>query len=244
MKTSLPRLVCRVFAHAFVFTSLLATVSAADEPYGTIHASPGIARVGVFPALDWEINYPGLEEVAEVDPPGKIKVLSETTMQVRLLGAGVTLSYSDGSNMSFVHTEGYFSFNNGSWQRLFAGTNDIVSQSKVLKTQDAFQGQSVRFGGHYWDTSSGRWSHFYYSNDGTQNVRVLKDGDSVPTTYNIANSPTLEQFIKPYLDSGGKIDIGPMDMIVMLELTHTDAQQYQTGYDLQDLVFLVTFSES
>ena len=33
-----------------------------------------------------------------------------------------------------------------------------------------------------------------------------------------------------------------MDVIVMMELTHTDAQSTQLGYDLQDLVLLVTFT--
>jgi hypothetical protein len=51
--------------------------------------------------------------------------------------------------------------------------------------------------------------------------------------------PTVEDFIKPYLDSNGKIKIGPMDVIYLMELTHTN--KYDAGFDLQDLCLLVTF---
>ncbi len=239
MKTRLPQSVCALVALAI--TALGGSSHASDIPVGFINASPGVVKVGTFPELDWQIKYPvKLDDLVKVSSPGTIIPKTDLDMKVRLLGAGVTLSYSNGSNLTFVHTEGYFSYNGGHWQKLFAGTNDDVDQSEVLKSQKVTAGKSIRFGGRYWHNS---WSSFYSSNDGTQNVRVLKDGDSIPTTYDVANSPTLEQFIKPYLDAGGKVDIGPMDMIVMLELTHTDSQRYQSGYDLQDLVFLVTFSE-
>jgi hypothetical protein len=48
--------------------------------------------------------------------------------------------------------------------------------------------------------------------------------------------------IKPYLDASKKIRIGPMDVIVFMELTHTSLAD--VGYDEQDLVFLVTFRTS
>lgn len=53
------------------------------------------------------------------------------------------------------------------------------------------------------------------------------------------NAPSLESFLRPYLDAGGRVNIGPMDVIVFMELTHTD--QADGGYDLQDMVLLVTF---
>ncbi|GAA5484534.1 hypothetical protein [Haloferula sargassicola] len=248
MKTRLPQSVCALVAFTSAALSMGGIVRAADDiPVGYINASPGIAAVGAFPKLDWQITYPTkLEDLVKIEKPGTIRPKTDLKMEVRLLGAGVTISYADGSHMSFASEEAYYSYNDGGWQKVFSGTNKDVNQSAVIKSQTVSSGKSIRFGGRFWDVVSnprGEWSHFYSSNDGTQNVQVLKDGDSIPTTYNIANSPTLEQFIKPYLDAGGKVDIGPMDMIVMCELTHTESQRYQTGYDLQDLVFLVTFSE-
>jgi hypothetical protein len=55
------------------------------------------------------------------------------------------------------------------------------------------------------------------------------------------NAPSLESFLRPYLDTTGKVKIGPMDVIVFMELTHSSGQKSESGYDLQDMVLLVTF---
>jgi hypothetical protein len=70
-------------------------------------------------------------------------------------------------------------------------------------------------------------------------VRALVSGQSCPTNVPDYNAPSLESFLKPYLDSTKKVKIGPMDVIIIMELTHTDTSS--VGYDLQDLVMLVTF---
>jgi hypothetical protein len=223
-------------------TNTTSGTSNADAiPTGTLTASPGIVAVGAFPTLNWKINYPTtVEDVVDIEDD---EIIPETkvTAQIRVLGAGVTSSYADGSNLRFVHTEGYYSYNGGNYERLFAGTNHDVNQNKVVWSGSVEPGCAMRFGGRYYFNN--KWSNFYSSNDGTNNVRILKNGDSIPTTYNIATAPSLEDFIKPYLDAGGKVRIGPMDLIVMMELTHTKAQRNEVGYDLQDLVFLVTFKK-
>ena len=88
----------------------------------------------------------------------------------------------------------------------------------------------------------GGWSGTHYkSNDGTDNIRFLVKGQTPPTNVPDYNAPSLESFLRPYLDSTGKVNIGDMDVIVFMELTHTAAQKSQPGYDLQDMVLLVTF---
>lgn len=217
----------------------IATANTSQGPTGQISASSSVVRVGGLPTLTWNIDYPSqIEEYVEVEPPGTIVPKERIRMEIRVLGAGVTASSSRGG-YSFVHTEGYFRYNSGSWDRLFAGTNPDVEQNKVVFSDVVERNSRLRFGGHYYFNR--RWSQFYNSSDGTSNVRVLKNGDTVPTTYNVASVPTLEDFIKPYLDSSGKVRIGPMDMIVMMELTHSENQRNNIGYDLQDMVFLVTF---
>jgi hypothetical protein len=68
------------------------------------------------------------------------------------------------------------------------------------------------------------------------------NGDIPPSKIPDYNAPSLESFIRPYLDASGRVKIGPMDVIIFMELTHTD--ESNVGYDLQDLVFLVTFRKS
>lgn len=241
MTTSSPRLV-RILGALAALTiatpgNLLANT---NVPTGWITASPGVAKVGAVPTLKWSINYPTeINNHVTIVPPGTVQPTTSLRADIRVLGAGVTSSNSNGTNLTFVHTECYSSYNNGAWTRIFAGTNHNVSQSTIVQTLNTTANSTLRFGGRYWFNN--QWSTFYTSNNGTQNVRVLKNGDSVPTTYNVANSPTLEDFIKPYLDAGGKVRIGPMDIIVMMELTHTDSQRNNEGYDLQDMVLLVTF---
>ena len=240
MKTIAPR---RFRVLAALAASLVAchgvTLGNTNVPTGWITASPGVVKVGSLPTLKWEIQYPSeVTQYVDVVPPGTIKPKQELRMEIRVLGAGVTSSSSNGS-ITFIHTEAHFSYNGGSWSRIFAGTNHDVRQSTVVLSRDVVANSTLRFAGRYWWNN--QWSTFYSSNNGTNNVRVLKSGDSIPTTYNVVNSPTLEEFIKPYLDAGGKVRIGPMDMIVMMELTHTDNQSTQQGYDLQDMVLLVTF---
>ncbi|MEO5713532.1 MAG: hypothetical protein ABIT37_08575 [Luteolibacter sp.] len=235
-----------VAAAALAAMSLLLTNRAKAQtatltaPVGWLTASPGLVRAGLNPTLKWNITYPStVIDYVDIVPPAIVKPLQKLDYQIRVLGAGVTTSNSDGSNLAFVPTEAVFSFNGGTYNRIFYGTNSSVNPSTVVASGTATAGQTLRFGGRYYYT--GGWSTLYASSTGTNNVRTLVNGDFPPTTYPLATAPTLENFIKPYLDASGRVSIGPMDVIVFMELTHTDAQNTQQGYDCQDMVLLVTF---
>jgi hypothetical protein len=75
-------------------------------------------------------------------------------------------------------------------------------------------------------------------------VRTLVNGATPPSNVPDYNAPSLESFLKPYLDASKKVKIGPMDVIVFMELTHSASQKSDIGYDLQDCVFLLTFSKT
>jgi hypothetical protein len=125
-----------------------------------------------------------------------------------------------------------------SWTTIFDGTqNDaIVQQQGIIRTFNVTKGQAIDFGGrYYWNN---KWETLYTSLSG-DNVRTLVNGDTPPSNVPDYNAPSLESFLRPYLDASGKVRIGPMDVIVFMELTHTDKKN--VGYDLQDLVLLVTF---
>lgn len=97
------------------------------------------------------------------------------------------------------------------------------------------------FGGYYNidnTSTSNNWYTFFNSESGS-NVKALVNGDSCPNYKTEYNAPTLESFLKPYMDASNKIKIGPMDVIIFMELTTTNTKD--AGYDFQDLVFLVTF---
>ena len=136
-------------------------------------------------------------------------------------------------------TEAQVSYNGSSYSRIFYGTNNNVNPNTIVYTRQVEANKPLRFGGRYYYNS--KWGPYYNSQSGTLNVRTLVNGQTPPTTYPLHNAPTLESFLRPYLDAQGKVKIGPMDVIVFMELTHTDSQRNDQGYDLQDMVLLATF---
>ncbi|MCW1912404.1 hypothetical protein OJ996_02395 [Luteolibacter sp. GHJ8] len=229
-------------------------------------AFPQTVQTGTNPTITWEITYPEVAKdvvtIGGSDPGGGgggggdngtgtggggsfIETKTKLNVKVRVLGAGVTVANSNGSNMSFVPTEAQLRLNTGSYSRIFYGTNNNVNPSTVVWSRtgtNALPAQSkLRFGGRYYYNSS--WGPYFNSDSGTKNVRILVNGERPPTTYPLHTAPTLESFLKPYLDASGKVKIGPMDCIVFMELTHHDSQMSDQGYDLQDMVLLVTFEK-
>lgn len=210
-------------------------------PVGSLSASPGVVKSGSSAVLQWNITYPSTVADVVTVSPTTVTPKQSLDMEIRVLGAGVTSSSSNGSNLTFVPTEAQYSYNGSSYQRIFYGTNNDVDPNDVVYAAKVDANKPIRFGGRYYYNR--QWSTLYTSSSGTNNVRTLVNGDAPPTTYPLHTAPTLESFLRPYLDASGKVKIGPMDVIVFMELTHTDAQKNEQGYDLQDMVLLVTFKK-
>ncbi|MFD2255134.1 hypothetical protein ACFSSA_00460 [Luteolibacter algae] len=210
-------------------------------PVGWLTAFPTVVQTGTKPTLSWSITYPSIvKDYVDIIPPATVDPKEELDVEVRVLGNGVTVS--SGYSYNFVNAEAQLSFNGGNYQRIFYGTNYHVNPNTVVWSKKKVQPhQTLRFGGRYYYNG---WGTTYTSSKGTQNVRTLVNGDIPPTKVPMYSAPSLEDFIKPYLDKEGRVKIGPMDVIVFMELTHSDYQQYDQGYDLQDMVLLVTFTSN
>ncbi len=213
------------------------------NPVGWLTAFPTVVQTGTKPTLTWSITYPSIvEDYVEIIPPATVNPKEELDVEVRVLGNGVTVNTS-GGGYNFVDAEATLSFNGGSYTQIFYGDNHDVNPSKVVWKKKKIQAnQKLRFGGRYRYNNS--WGTNYTSQTGTQNVRTLVNGSIPPTNTPMYQAPSLEDFIRPYLDGEGRVKIGPMDVIVFMELTHTDSQQSDQGYDLQDMVLLVTFTSN
>jgi hypothetical protein len=246
----------------------LAQNSSASTPLpvglsGELTANPKIVQVGETPKLTWKINYPpAVLEVVDVNNPGggsgsgsgggggvgTITTKTKLYTDVRILGQGVTIQ--NGNTFSFVNTQASMSINSTSdFKQIFYGTNPQVNPANIINLKTVFgdtyrnnlvaAGTPIRFGGRYYYNSA--WGPNYRSSDGGDNVRFLVNGEIPPSNIPGYNAPSLESFIRPYLDSTGRVKIGPMDVIVFMELTHRADQKSNIGYDLQDMVLLVTF---
>ena len=212
------------------------------DPVGWLTAFPTVVQTGTKPTLTWSITYPSIvKDYVDIIPPATVSPKEELDVEVRVLGNGVTVT-TNNNGYSFVDAGAYLSFNGGSYSQIFYGDNHDVNPSRVVWSQKKVQAnQTLRFGGRYYYNG---WGPTYTSSSGTQNVRTLVSGDTPPSNVPDYNAPSLEDFIKPYLGPDGKVNIGPMDVIVFMELTHTDSQQSDPGYDLQDMVLLVTFTSN
>jgi len=248
-------LLAAVPAAALALGMLMPAVSNAQTmpaiPVGSLTAYPTMVQTGTKPTLTWSINYPSVvKDYVVITPPSTVTPKETLYVDVRILGAGVTVT-SGGSGYTFVPTEATMSYNSTSssnYKRIFYGTNNNVNASTPVSTSTILSNNRVdvnkplRFGGRYYYNNE--WSTAYRSSDGTDNVRVLVNGDTPPSNIPQYNAPSLESFLRPYLDSTGKVRIGPMDVIVFMELTHSSSQKSDPGYDLQDMVLLLTFRKN
>jgi len=211
-------------------------------PVGALTAFPTVVQTGTKPTLTWGITYPStVQDVVQIVTPGTLVAKQTLDMEVRIIGASVkaTTTNSKGqvTSQTWVPTECQYSYNNGGYTRIFYNTQDKVQPNKVMLSTTIYAGQPVNFGGrYYWN---GSWSSLYNSTNSSKNVVALINGSTPPTSTPLYQQPTIESFLRPYLDNEGKVKIGPMDVIYLMELTHSNNQD--AGFDLQDLVILVTF---
>jgi len=207
-------------------------------PSGWLSAYPTVVQTGAHPTLTWGINYPSVvKDYISITDPATVKTKEILDCEIRVLGAGVTAGNSSG--YTFVPTRAELNYGGAGYTQIFYGTNLNVNPNTVVWSKtDIPKNKTFDFGGKYFYNNA--WGPYFNSTSGsTGNVRSLVAGDVPPSNIPQWNAPSLEQFLKPYLDPSGKVAIGPMDVIVFMELTHTNKSD--PGYDLQDMVLLVTF---
>ena len=213
-----------------------------STPIGSMTASPTVVQTGTKPTLTWNINYPSVvKNYVTITPGGgTVTPLQNLICDIRVLGLGVTTQNSNGS-INYIETKSLIKYNgSASFVTLYDGkeTDTIVQQQGIAKTYTVTTNKPMDFGGQYYYNNA--WSTARYSTSGY--VWALVNGDTCPSRIPDYNAPSLESFLKNYLDSSNKVRIGPMDVIIFMELTHTNTAD--VGYDQQDCVLLVSFRTS
>jgi len=210
-------------------------------PVGSLAVSPTVVQAGTKPSLAWNIMFPKtISEVVHITPPGKLTLLDDYYVDVQIIGSSVTTSTSGQAASSVSYpTDARMSVDGGSYVQLFYGTSADVNPSSLLYSKKLKKGCTINFGGRY--VVNNAWSPFYTSLSSNMQVVSLVNGDTPPTSFALDKSATLASFLKPYLDSEGKIKIGPLNVLVLMELGQTDHSE--SSYDLQDQVLLVTFRD-
>jgi hypothetical protein len=237
MKFPLPLRGRCLMAGVLACLGLMGASSANDTaiPRGTLSVDRDLVRVGMKSQLAWEIEYPepAVTSVVDIVPPNIIKPKKNLKMKVRVLGA----SFQE-TTTKFLPVEVMWSKNGASWSRVFYGYQSSVKPSQVLLETTVKAGDTLNLGGRGW--RSGAWLPFYNTSAATNNLVMLKNGDRVPTTVPALNGNSIESFLRPYMDTTTKkVKIGDRDLILLMELGQTSTAA--SGFDLQDLVVLVTF---
>ncbi|RYD37928.1 MAG: hypothetical protein EOP87_02540 [Verrucomicrobiaceae bacterium] len=244
MKTSHATAVIRLVV-LIICASCAGTVRAQDPPVpvGFLSATPTYVQIGQKPLLSWNITHPALvKDIITITPPGTCTPKVKVAMDVRVIGAAVkvvwTNSWGQVTRWEWAHSEAQLSINNSTYTRIFLGTQDQVNPGTIVYSGTILPGRDINFGGRYYFDG---WSTLFKSTGAGGNVVALANGDVPPTTTPLYQQPTIDDFIRQYLDGEGRVKIGPKDVIYLMELTHTN--KYDGGFDLQDLALLVTFRE-
>ncbi|MBC7981253.1 MAG: hypothetical protein H7Y36_11885 [Armatimonadetes bacterium] len=221
---------CRLALAIFVLPATSGvSYSAPDVPRGTLAVDRDLVRVGTRSNLTWNIEYPSIN--IEIEPTGTIIPKEPLKMRVRVLG----VAFQSGNTL--LPLDAYWALNGGAWISFFYGTGPTVNQSAILIEKQLAANDRVDFGARGWGGTA--WLPFNHTRNVTKYVTVLKKGSTAPSYAPAYNQASAASFLRPYIDSTGKIIIGERDLIVLWE--SSTANPCTTYFDMQDLVVLLAF---
>ena len=212
-----------------------------SAPKGEISAYPSIVQTGTKPTLTWNILYPsnlsGTNPPLFVNPPGTLVPNTTVYATVQIVGTGITACSP--TRDPLIHpVDVRVSFNRGTYSQIFYGTPSQVVPSKKLYIKKLFANQTLDFGASY--VINGVNTPFYTSLSSNLQVVSLVNGATIPTTFPLYQSSNLKSYLRPYLNATGTVNIGPLSVLVLMELGNTNRSA--TCFDVQDVVLLVTIS--
>ena len=218
-------------------------------PVGVLSAFPTAVQTGTKTTLTWALVYPsvisgssnngngngnGVTSSVRVGPPGSLIPNKTLYMTVQIVGTGGVPA----PGVTPLPTEARVSVNGSPYIQLFYGTQANVNPVQTLYIKEVFANQQIDFGGSY--VRNGAWSPFYTTRSSNLQAVAMVNGDRPITYYSLYQSSRLASYLRPYLDSNGKVKIGPLSALIIMELEQTD--HAMPSFDYQDMVLLVTFS--
>jgi len=242
-------------AALFCGTSRAADYPESDPllPVGVMTAFPTLVQTGTHPTLTWNIMHPskvtgslsggnggggntGTETAAIINPPGTIIPTQDLYVTVQIVGTGPTAC--QGGNSALPPTDLRLSLNGGAYQQLFYGTQDVVNSSQRLYVKKVSAYQTVDLGGRF--VSGTSWSSFFTTRSSNMQVIALANGELLPTASKFQGQNPMAGYLKPYLDANNRVKIGPLSILVLMELGSSN--HATPCFDYQDQVVLVTLS--
>lgn len=202
-------------------------------PVGKLTVSATVVEPNVIPDLAWEITHPqSITDIVEIDEEEDIVTVGDKSLivKVSMIGTGITSNRGKKQHESVSEIK----FGSGPWEHVFTGKGSAVDQSEILIERELAPDTQIYFRSRF--VKYPEWRNNY-----SDEVQVLVNGDSPPSNPSSGGvAISAEEYMKPYTIDG-KLSLGPLDLIYAAELTHTNTSH--SGYDMQDSIVLVTFSE-
>jgi len=208
-------------------------------PVGTLDAYPVKVQAGTKPTLNWDITLPEeIIDVIDIIPPGRIDPEEDLNMEIRVLGASYQIGWSYGQPVWGTVDARVRVGSGSSFQDLWYGKQDSINPTNVYFSSSVDEGQTIDIAARCHNGYS--WLNWRRTDQGfTDNVTALANGDTPPSSIPAFSQGNIEDYLAPYLDENGNVNIGPLDVIYLIELGQTNTSA--SGFDMQDLVLLVTF---
>lgn len=170
-------------------------------------------------------------------------------LSVRFDSLGAQFGYGNGGPSVPVKVAYKKTSNGNSWTNLFSG-NAINGAGGATQTVSGFTTGNKVILRYHASFSSRGWLSYdrkIYSNDGSNNIMVLRNGDTAPTVTG-SNGQTSISTLLQSITLNGRISIGTYDVVLIGDFNRQDCNSCSNNYcsncsgvDYQDGVVLVKF---
>lgn len=231
-------------ACVFLVTGNLSTGVAGEVdgafPVGWLQVTTSGLVIGTRPNMSWKVVPSTIESQVQLASSGRFSLLRDALMAVRVVGVSVL----DGSvvedaltTLSKARVEIQVQVNGGGYLPIFSDTSQTATPDKVAYQRAVSASDSIDVGARY-QRADGSWSDWRSTTNTDGQIKALKNGDSVPEGL---LTGLTQNYLKPYLDLNGKVQIGPNDLLLLLEIDASNPAE--PAFDRQDAVLLVSFGD-
>jgi hypothetical protein len=202
--------------------------------------------------VKWDANYPkGVDDLVDKSPPPSTTLTPRTQVraEVRVIGAAFGPSSRPYPVRGWVKTTA-----SSAWTQIFLGNCNTFNPQTIVWSKVLAVGEKLdfKFQGSMDNTYNlsdvstiGQWQTAIdttASSPYSWNRYALTDGETVQNYSPAFDQGDLHSHLKAYFEpSSSKLKLGPRDFIFLTELSQFGQNHQST--DMQDLVFLVTFTD-
>ncbi len=206
-------------------------------PVGWLNLTTNSIVLGSRPHLAWQVVPSTIESQVELAGTGRFSILRDALMAVRVVGVSVIDGTVVDKALSQARVEIQMQVNGGGFRSLFSDSAQSGTPDEVALQRSVSSSDTVDFRGRY-QKADGSWSAWRSSSSPNGHVATLKNGDPAPLDL---SSGGTKDYLKPYLDSAGKVRVGPNDLLLLLEVDSADASD--PSFDRQDAAVLISFGD-